>query len=58
MNRGDGGEAVFEDDDDRHGFVRALGEACEETGWQVQAYSLIAASGAPDWAQARIVPRD
>ena len=41
MNRGDGGEAVFRDDEDRHGFVRALGEACEKTGWQVHAYCLM-----------------
>jgi putative transposase len=41
MNRGDGGEAVFQDDEDRHGFVRVLGEACEKTGWQVHAYCLM-----------------
>jgi putative transposase len=41
MNRGDGGEVVFKDDEDRHGFVRALGEACEKTGWQVHAYCLM-----------------
>jgi putative transposase len=41
MNRGDGGEAVFTDDEDRHGFVRVLGEACEKTGWQVHAYCLM-----------------
>ena len=31
---------MFKDDEDRHGFVRALGEACEKTGWQVHAYCL------------------
>jgi putative transposase len=41
MNRGDGGEAVFTDVEDRHGFVRVLGEASEKTGWQVHAYCLI-----------------
>ena len=32
---------MFKDDEDRHGFVRALGEACEKTGWQVHAYCLM-----------------
>jgi hypothetical protein len=32
---------VFTDEEDRHGFVRVLGEACEKTGWQVHAYCLM-----------------
>jgi len=37
MNRGGRREAIFADDEDRHGFVAALGQACEKTGWQVPA---------------------
>jgi putative transposase len=41
MNRGDGGEKIFRDDFDRAGFVRALGEVCARTAWQVHAYCLM-----------------
>jgi len=37
MKRGDRREAIFADDEDRRGFVAALGQACEKTGWQVPA---------------------
>jgi putative transposase len=41
MNRGDRREAVFKDDQDYEGFLRALGEACQKTLWQVHAYCLM-----------------
>jgi hypothetical protein len=40
MNRGDRRERIFEDDEDRHRFLKTLSEACEKTGWQVHAYCL------------------
>jgi REP element-mobilizing transposase RayT len=41
LNRGDRREAIFHDDADRQRFHRALGEACDKTGWQVHAYCLL-----------------
>lgn len=41
MNRGDRRQSIFEDDEDRQGFLKALGQACEKTGWQVHAYCLM-----------------
>ncbi len=41
MNRGDRREAIFKDDFDRKHFVVTLAEACAQTGWPVQAYSLM-----------------
>src|SRR5438105_6130707 len=41
MNRGDRREALFEDDHDRQRFLETLGEACQKTRWQVQAYCLM-----------------
>ena len=41
MNRGDRREGLFEDDQDRQRFLQTLAEACEKTGWQVQAYCLM-----------------
>src|ERR1051326_4321151 len=41
MNRGDRREGVFEDDQDRQRFLQTQAEACEKTGWQVQAYCLM-----------------
>jgi hypothetical protein len=32
MNRGDRREPIFKDDQDRHAFLAALGEACVKTG--------------------------
>jgi hypothetical protein len=40
MNRGDRREPIAKDDVDREHFLATLGEACEKTGWQVQAYCL------------------
>jgi REP element-mobilizing transposase RayT len=41
MNRGDRREKIFEEDEDRHRFLKTLAEACEKTGWQVHAYCLM-----------------
>ena len=41
MSRGDHRELIFRDDRDRRSFVETLGEACQKTGWQVQAYCLM-----------------
>ena len=41
MNRGDRREAVFLDDLDRQRFLSTLGEACDKTGWQVDALCLM-----------------
>ena len=41
MNRGDRQEAIFKDDQDRGRFLDTLTEACQKTGWLVQAYCLM-----------------
>ena len=41
MNRWDQPEALFQDDEDRQKFLATLGEACEQTDWQVQADCLM-----------------
>jgi len=41
MNRGDRREAIFTDDADRRRWLETLTEACQKTGWQVQAYCLM-----------------
>ena len=41
MNRGDRGEPILRDDQDRERFLATLGQACAKTGWQVQAYCLM-----------------
>jgi REP element-mobilizing transposase RayT len=41
MARGDRREAIFQDDEDRRGFLKTLGEACERTGWRVFAWVLM-----------------
>jgi REP element-mobilizing transposase RayT len=41
MNRGDRREPIFQDDKDRLGFLAALDEVCQKTGWQVHAYCLM-----------------
>ena len=38
MNRRDGREAIFEDDQDRHRFLSTLGETCPKTGGRVHAF--------------------
>src|SRR5580692_9798099 len=41
MNRGDRRENIFKDDEDRQGFLAALGEACDKSGWQIHAHCLM-----------------
>jgi len=41
MARGNRGEAIFLDDDDRRFFLQALSEACEKTVWRVHAWMLM-----------------
>ena len=41
MNRGDGGEDIFQDNEDRKRFLSTLGKACQKTGWQVHGYCLM-----------------
>jgi hypothetical protein len=41
MNRGDRGEAIFTDDDDRRIFSKTLTETCGRTGWRVHAWCLL-----------------
>jgi putative transposase len=37
MRWGDRWEPIFLDDVDRQDFLKTLAEACQKTGWQVQA---------------------
>jgi putative transposase len=41
MNRGDRGESIFKEVQDRERFIATLGEACVKTGWQVPALCLM-----------------
>src|SRR5271168_3635592 len=41
MARGNQGQAIFRDDQDRQRFLETLGEACEKTGWRIDAYVLM-----------------
>ena len=41
MARGNRREDIFLDDDDRRFFLKALSQACEMTGWRVQAWVLM-----------------
>src|SRR6185295_17573608 len=41
MNRGDRGEPIFRDDEDRQRFMGTLAEVCKKTGWQVHALCLM-----------------
>ena len=41
MARGDGGKVVFENDEDRKGFLFRLGKVCECHGWRVHAWVLM-----------------
>ena len=41
MARGNRREAIFLDQEDRRGFVQALGEACAMTGWRVHGWMLL-----------------
>ena len=41
MARGNQGRPIFADDQDRRGFLAALGEAHAKTGWRIHAYVLM-----------------
>lgn len=41
MARGDGGKVVFENDEDRKGFLFRLGKVCESHGWRIHAWVLM-----------------
>ena len=41
MSRGNHGEAVFHDDEERTLWLETLGQACEKTGWRIHAYILM-----------------
>ena len=41
MARGNHGQPIFRDDQDRRRFLETVGEACEKTGWRIDAYVLM-----------------
>ena len=41
MSRGDRREAIFQDEGDRHDFLKTLAEVCAKTGFAVHAYCLM-----------------
>ena len=41
MARGHGGKVVFENDEDRKGFLLRFGKVCECHGWRVHAWMLM-----------------
>ena len=41
MARGDGGKVIFENDEDRKGFLYRLGQVCGSHGWRVHAWVLM-----------------
>ncbi len=41
MARGNRGQAIFRDDQDRQCFLATLAEACGKTGWRIHAYVLM-----------------
>ena len=41
LSRGDHGENIYQDDEDRKGFLRCLDEVCERTGWKIDAFVLM-----------------
>jgi putative transposase len=44
MARGNQGQAVFADALDRRVWLETLAEACEKTGWRIQAYVMMGQS--------------
>lgn len=42
MARGNQGQTIFQDDQDRQRFLETLQESCEKTGWRIHAYVLMA----------------
>jgi REP element-mobilizing transposase RayT len=41
ISRGDHGEAIYNDDEDRTSFLTSLGEVCERTGWKIYAFVMM-----------------
>ena len=41
MARGDGGKAIFENDEDRKSFLYRLGQVCGSHGWRIHAWVLM-----------------
>ena len=41
MDREDREEVIYRDAEDRRLFLKALGQACERTGWRVHSYVLM-----------------
>lgn len=41
MSRGNRGEPIFSDDQDRQTFLKTLAQTCERTGWMLHAYVLM-----------------
>jgi hypothetical protein len=41
VNRGDRSEPIVRDDTDRERFIETLAQACQKTGWRVDAYCLL-----------------
>lgn len=41
MSRGNAGQTIFANDEDRRLFLETLGDACERCGWRIHAYVLM-----------------
>ena len=41
MARGNQGQAIFTDDQDRQVWLKTLGQACEKTGWRIHAWVMM-----------------
>ena len=41
ISRGDHGEALYQDDEDRKRFVASMGEVSGRTGWRIYAFVLM-----------------
>ena len=41
ISRGDRGEAIYQDDEDRERFLGCVSEVCERTGWKIHAFVLM-----------------
>ena len=44
MARGNQGQPIFRDDEDRRRFLATLGETCAKGGWRIHAYVLMGGS--------------
>jgi REP element-mobilizing transposase RayT len=41
MSRGNQGQAIYKNDEDRFRFLETVSDACEKSGWQIHAYVLM-----------------